>query len=77
MSPWDKEGEEEGIKWAVTYIGDYLQDWNFSIYVEDSKGNKYEDIYAVQRVPMFGLDLFDHVEINRRLDKLFDKILKK
>ncbi|ARQ95068.1 hypothetical protein FLAPJACK_157 [Bacillus phage Flapjack] len=77
MSPWDKEGIDGNVRWAVTYIGDYVKDWRFGILVEDTAGNKYNEIYEVQRVPMFGLDVFDTVEINKILDELFEKILKK
>ncbi|MEB9013772.1 hypothetical protein P4H82_26770 [Bacillus cereus] len=77
MSPWDKEGIDGDVRWAVTYIGDYVKDWRFDILVEDTAGSKYNEIYEVQRVPMFGLDVFDTVEINKILDELFEKILKK
>lgn len=74
MSPWDMSGNEGDISWSVVYVGDFKEDWKFTITVTNENGNKKEGNYELQRKPVFGLDMGDTYEINKILDKLIEEV---
>ena len=64
---YSSKGEIDGIKW----VGKYLGGRNFVLFV----GSLKED-FTCSYEPIFGVDAGDYASMNKRMDKMQERILK-
>lgn len=67
MNRYDQDGEVNGIKWSIKYLGG--RDFQLTV---GSLTEKYTTGFPM----IFGMDVYDVSEINRRLDEMQEVVEK-
>jgi hypothetical protein len=64
---YDSNGVQNGIEWSIKYLGD--RDFQLTV------GDRIEK-YTCQYPTIFGIDVSDVNDINRKLDEMQEKVEK-